>query len=386
MRQGRWLTLAVLAFLLLVAGGLQWAGSQRGEASGPAYSTYTSRPDEGLYYLYRAAQAAGYRVERFEHDPSFLTADVKRLVMWHPGRVKPADWQALTKWVRQGGVLVLADPQAENDNNPLALQAPPHPFGHEWVSYTHPSPLAAAAPAPELLPSFALKLHVDQGAVTYLADAGGGSQLVGWPVEKGYVYQAANPTWFTGDRLAQGDNLQVALWLLGSPQAGRVAFDEFHHGYHAPESWWQILRPNLTFALIELALALVLAMWAVGGRMGRPVHVPVHERRESHEYVTALAGLLRQAHGGAHALAYTRRRAVTALRRRLGVGPQEDDAILATRYAGATGQPPEPLVDLLRRTLHPQGLTEAEVLEYTVALQQLVTRWGKSAATKGVSP
>lgn len=385
MKRQAWLAIGLLAVLVVLSAGLRTIGQQQGATSGPAYSTRTERKDDGLYFLYRAAGAAGYSVTEFTRDPSFLDGQIDLLVMWYPDEVTNEDWQHVQHWVEQGGVVVVSLPYGAA---PSAISIPQSEFtiNGETVHHTHPGPLATAAPNPDLWPGSPLQPPTDRSTITYIVDDAGGPQLVGWSVGKGQVYQVANPRWFSGDFLAQKpDNLALALALLAPRHGGQVAFDEYHHGQQAATSWWQILRPNLTLGFLELLAALALAMWAVGGRLGRPIVIPRHELRESHEYVTALAGLLRQARGGGHSLAYTRRRVVSLLRRRLGVTAEAGDDELARRYALQSGREPTEVAALLHRTAQNRALSDKELLQETATLQQLIhpLQAGKAAAGRG---
>ena len=174
-----------------------------------------------------------------------------------------------------------------------------------------------------------------------------------------YVIASLGP--FLAAGLGQADNARVALALAaggssgevapaagGSSGAGggapgreataprwRVAFDEYHHGFHPSTDALVLLQSTwpgraLVFASAAGFLYLVLS----GRRLGPPVPLDPRPARSSLEYIRGFAGLVRRSGRGEIARRRLRRDLRTGLARALGLDPgMPFDRVLATLAA-----------------------------------------------------
>ncbi len=125
---------------------------------------------------------------------------------------------------------------------------------------------------------------------------------------------------FLSNRLLRETNVGplVLGWLL-SERPVRLAVDEHHQGFGAGGSllraawWWMRTSPG-GWAMLQLALAALLALSAAAVRFGPALKVVERRRRSPLEHLDALAVGLERAEGGDEAVTLI----VEGLRRRLG--------------------------------------------------------------------
>lgn len=358
MRKGDAWGLIAGAILLILVAALFGRNEDPGSPglAAPAGSSLNQGPD-GLSAIYQVLAEEGL-ARRWQRPPGLLAPPVDVLVLWNPEEVPAADWADLLTWVSQGRRLVVA---AGNG----AIGDLPGRSGGQGDGRA-----VSAAAGPETAGVGAVEtgglLHetLDRPLLVHLATADGRSVLVSWPEGQGRVYWSADLEWLTNARIAQADNLQLALGVLTPPPGGQVAFDEYHHGFAAVERWYQVLRGPLLLLLAQAALALAAMYWAYGVRFGSPRALPAGPPRAAVEYVQSMGLLYQRARARPAVLAALH----GSLRRELGRllgnsrGLAHDE--LARRAAAAAGVPAGEIMDALDRTspeARPQP-AEAELL------------------------
>ena len=100
--------------------------------------------------------------------------------------------------------------------------------------------------------------------------------------------------------IQEADNLVLALNLFAERPAGKIAFDEYHHGYgrHSTGSvaWWLIFSGTpVLWMLAQVALIAALAVYTYGRRFARPVPLKRERRTTNLEFVSSLANITRLA-------------------------------------------------------------------------------------------
>src|SRR5690606_25882198 len=221
------------------------------------------------------------------------------------------------------------------------------------------------------------------GAVVFLShetERGREPAMVGFTLGRGRVVVAADPEQFTNELLRRGDAAVRAVRLVEWLADGRdlpIVFDEFHHGYGRQGGVARVTRRALAETppgrmLLQLGVAGLLLLVAIGARPVRP-RPPVRiERRSPLEHVHALA----RAYETVGAVERSARLLVRGLRRRHGgYGAPQDEAAyldaLARRHPdlapdiatvsaalGHEGAKPEPAavataIRNIERTLNP---------------------------------
>jgi hypothetical protein len=240
--------------------------------------------------------------------------------------------------------------------------APAGPFGSEGLE--PPTPLIEAVPADRWLPLFAK--HDGSRVLPQVVTAARGQGL----------YVAVNDEFPASNLgITRGDNARFLLNLAAlHPTGGTVWFDEFHKR-SVDRGFVSYLKDRaLLPALVYLMLLVLLVLWRAGVRFGAPLPLVPDRRRDSGEYVRAVAQLYRNA-GMAHealtiVFADFRRRLAGALRLD-GLADLEE---VGRRYEQRTGRPALEARRVLvetEATLARGKLTEAEALHAAARLTQL---------------
>ena len=412
-QRGPILILGVICAALIGVGVLLWEQEAARGLDFAPYSTYRS-DEEGARAAYETLQKLGLPVERWERDFNRLDESGVMLILdplpqsfiSRRGEYLSSEIGALDNWVRRGNTLVIfsakqnaliaafglrgADQNLFGRNRLLATPALPtqpsllargiqqiNTEGELGFQFGPPPKkqfpgVEAAEPAPPpitLIPMAEwLTLFEKDGRPHVVMAKRGEGAIV--------AVSGAYPIGNLG--LAQDDDARFLVNLAGlrGPE-GVVFFDEFHHR-NAQRGFMGYVRSQgmLPFALY-LALLVVTIGWAVGVRFGEPKPLVADPRRDSIEYVRALATLYQNAGMPHSALrsAYEefRRRAATLL----GLGNLNDLNEAARRYESRSGRDQSELRAAIVETeaaLQREALTEAEALHFCQRLAQLEGR------------
>ena len=161
-------------------------------------------------------------------------------------------------------------------------------------------------------------------------------------LDAGRVLAMSDPEFLRNDGVRQGGAAVLMVRLLERLDPGRsrtLVFDEFNHGFGEHGGplatvWWGLTRTAIGRAVLQIAIALLVLLIAIGVRPIAPAARLRIERRSPFEHVGALSRAYEQI--GATRLAA--RRLVRGLRRRHPVGATDgasDEAYL-TRLAART--------------------------------------------------
>jgi hypothetical protein len=79
--------------------------------------------------------------------------------------------------------------------------------------------------------------------------------------------------------------------ILSRWDAERIVFSAYYHGMHPTETLFSRLPLVIRLVIIQLGIAVLLLLWHLGKRFGKPVPAYEETEREEHEHVRALARL-----------------------------------------------------------------------------------------------
>lgn len=349
--RGDWAWALTAAVLMLLLGALAAA---LGGVAGKPFSTY-DEGESGLAGIYYLLRERGDTAVRWEGAPRTWSAHADVLVVWEPDlrsdlqretlQSQVEDWAGPGRTVVMGGADLLLTATAHGD-------AP-----------TSPRPLDPQQAVPAVLDPVTVGIRaVSMGQTAtdgnrdhfyppevVLVAANGRPAAVRWQVGRGQVYVFADSAWLTNGRLADADNLRLALQLLGGQ---RVAFDEYHHGYRSGN--------GLGWVLAQLALAASVYLLFRGARFNAPVGLPPAAPRQAAEYAVAMGNLYRQARARPAVVTALRRQLIQQLRR-LGAAAPGGPAELGRLYAARTGRPAAELEALLAALDPNRTLSDAEM-------------------------
>jgi len=298
-------TIALAAFVVLVVLSVARENGQPG-AQGDTFSSFDTRSG-GYRAWYELLAREGITVERFERRPAFLEGSVATLISAEPLEfvletsgapgLTPADAEALERWTRGGGRLVLL-----GNGDLSSLIAGDVRLAH-WVREVRTVRLAFVSPSlrafgVERLGAAGSRRLLLNGRVQPLVADRHGALVVRVPYGKGEVIQVADQSIFTNATIATPDRARLAFALAAMQplRTGTIAFDESRHGYFVPEHWWAVMPAPLMWSLALTCLAVAIAVIGGAIRLGPALSPPTRREPTSSEYIDALAELYARAH------------------------------------------------------------------------------------------
>jgi hypothetical protein len=179
---------------------------------------------------------------------------------------------------------------------------------------------------------------------------GPGALLVDYAYGRGRVVVLSDPYVVSNAGVNRADNLFLAANVVTGGRKGRVAFDEFHHGYGETSNrlfayfgGTPILWMFAQGALVALAL-----VWTSGRRFARPLPAPRPDRRSKLEFVSSMAELQHRARAYDLAVENIYQRTRRALARYGGLTANAAAAQIAERVAARSGRDRARIESLLR--------------------------------------
>lgn len=373
----------VLLLALVIGLGViaAYYADQRGQQAAGMRTTSFSSSNEGALALYRwLERIVPGRVDRLAYRPFALSAAEGMMFVLGPTeRYEPAQVAVVTEWVRDGGVLVMADsrPSPRSTLAPL-LKA----FDLELKIITQTStatPVHPALGSPTIatLPvhtAVAIASTAPQPTLAPLAVADTHPIVAGQRFGDGYVIVVSSLHPFTNDGLRQPESAAFILNLLRwLPPNQKIVFDEFHHGF-VPNADLRSLLLNHPFGWAILYGGAVIGLYILAGsrRFVRPLPLRSETaRRSSVEYIDSIAGMLRRTRQIAYAAEHYRH----MLRRRLGqpygIPLTLDDAAFVDQLATTRPVDRQQLLRLLTDLRRPD-LDEASLLKLVAEGDQLM--------------
>jgi len=303
-------------------------------AGDPRLSSYHSGA-LGAKLLYETAERLGWRVSRRDQEAAPTRGDGRTIhaVLAPPLPLTPAQAHDYLEAVRAGDglLLVLNERDALADSlgvshsaaggtmEPVKADATTCPQGRDlipplWLDgKVHLWSLRwkGAAPRDRLVFVTAkadTPFGTDSSAVP-LAQQGGGDAAVGFALGKGRVVVIADPDLLRNDVIrrcgwaADVRAVRMLEWLRDGGEAARttLVFDEYHQGYGHMASMPGAISDFLVDhplgrTLLQIALAALVLLLALGPRPIPPVDVLRVERRDPLEQIDALAHAYEQVH------------------------------------------------------------------------------------------
>ena len=333
----RWWDIGAGVAALLVLVGLTLL---RASQTAPSQISMPSTFDfgrSGYSALYDLLQKEGVRVGRFERSHVRLSGVSSALLiaqvpyeglgggtgLTHNGVI------AIKDWVLHGGrLIVLSPPYGDAGDTLLGIPA----TRSATPATTRAVPFAELAETTAIHAvdgNFAAEFRLDAApkALPTLTSPRGIVALQ-YRFGRGTVVAITDPSIFSNQRLADGDNARFAYNLF-SPTG--VEFDESIHGYSSERSLWSALPLPAHLAVYLVLAALLLALIGNMVRFAPPVELRQADDRYSSAYLTAMAGLLEHA-GAARRVLHDRADfTLRAVRRALGLSEHTDLSVLLSR-------------------------------------------------------
>jgi len=375
--------------LLLIVIALNFAffvdrsSSEEDERSGDR-SSYKSSPF-GTLAFYTLLEESKLPVARFErpftelkeHDPGTL------FVISPPDSHSPdeKEFEAVNKWVESGGLLIIIDREinitvgdanvrTENAESKSALRAlQPTPFTRNVERVA--------------LSEFATRVKVDSRSATYHYGDDQAAVLADAAVGKGRVILLTDPHIVANNGISDADNVILALNLLTERPTGKIAFDEYHHGYGASTVSGGVISyfrgTPVPWMMLQAAFVTALIVYTRGRRFGRAIPLKRERRTTNLEFVSSMANITRLARATDLAMENIYSEFKKRLCRFGGVPPKSDNHKLASAVSLRGGLDAQMLAELLSRcesAVHGAPITETELLKLATRIREIETGLG----------
>lgn len=310
-----WVALVVV---IVVAFAVVGRGDDR--SSQPLAPDSTS--SSGMRALVLLAESFGADVDVIDGAPA---AD--RTVAFMPSdRFGRTDTSDMRRWIRNGGILVVADPQSS---------FVPKLGGLLGSGLVQDNTLDAGDCSIGAL-SKAQTVRVDEAFLyrpptpsTRCFTVGGDGLIIAIPEGRGTIVAVGGSSLFDNGHLDDADNAVVAVSLLAPKQGTKVAFVRGPSFGAGDETLWGLIRPGIRYGLLQIGLAFLLfAIWR-GRRLGRAVLEIPRIEIEGSEFVEAVGHLLERTNSPAYAASVLRADARRDIARRIGGARADDPESLA---------------------------------------------------------
>ncbi len=333
----------------------------------PSLSVRNDRAD-GAMALQRWLQHSGYKVNEILSISKQLSS-VNALFVLEPSvRVSDGDIRLIRDWVRKGNKLIVV-------GEPFSVNNLLEPYEIS-LDYRILETEAIAAAAPTLLhPVFGVAaVEVAYPITTERNDAvphlfiSNLPVLMSLPESKGEVWVSGVPVPFTNRGIRDEGNGKIISNLLANlPANAAIGFDEAAHGYGDETTLdfntWLFTTPPGWGILLSVAITL-LYLALRGRRFGRPIPLPDDRlRRESGEYIHAMATLLRRSGQRSEMLKHYESQLRRRLSERFALDPNLEASALAKTVVYNDSSIDEAGLRNLLRRLRQTNVNEGELVK-----------------------
>jgi hypothetical protein len=298
------LLLILFFFLLIVGVNFVFMNEEQENKENEQFgnrSSYRSTPYGTMAY-YTLLEESGYEVTRLERPFTTLKdrSDIGTLVLISlPPLSNPneEEFTALNQWVESGKHLIIIDREIAVEIGKMTAETGSS-FGESNPQSLQPTLYSRGVESLKVS-KYASRVKIEKGAATYLIGDDKGAILADAEVGKGRVVMLTDPFIVANNGIDKGDNVALAINLLVNSPPGKIAFDEYHHGYGStgddgsalayfngtPVKWiyWQAL------------LITGLLVYTYGRRFARPIPLRRERRTTNLEFVSSMANITRLA-------------------------------------------------------------------------------------------
>ena len=331
--------------------------------------------------FYTLLEESGYPVTRLESPFTTLNErkDISTLVIISPpptAQYSEEEFETLSAWVEAGNLLIVIDRVIEVAVGDVKISTRSGNM-QSSMRLLQPTIYTRGVNEPRFS-VYASRVTTDSHDVTYHMGDDRGAVLADSRAGEGRIVMLTDPFIVANNGIAEGDNVVLALNLIAERnQEGRIAFDEFHHGYGAASSGGVMSYFEGTpvpWMLWQAALIALLIVYSYGRRFARPLPL-VRERRTTNlEFVTSMANITRLARATDLAMKSVYSEFHKRLCRYSGLPPKVDTARLAAVTARRAKIDENELGRLLTRCEEVAGgraVSDAELLQLVSRVREV---------------
>lgn len=364
-RRGLWISLGIMGIALILA--LTLLPTNRPITRG---STFSRAPDGyGAWYAYMQDQ--GVAIERWQRPANVLweSEDNQPVTLI---QVVPSDTFFIgyewNQWVEKGNTLIVLRSQQPVTPAPYSSQITP-----ENIQDVGPVQVDTRRRQSNLSNRDQIFLKDAYGAVVWQQDLGDGVRIEATTPNLGANAYQDNPGNFA---------FLAALITANSPTNATILVDEYLHGYEELEAGDEVAEKQATWvsylaqtplALVVIqAIALCLALLWGYQRIGPPKGMPEPTQNNSEAYISALAGVLREAKSSQFVVEMVTKAEQLRLQKSLGLGTTlvDEDTLVGT-WTQQSRRSPNELQPMLKLGKQGTRLSEKELAQWLDAIRTL---------------
>jgi hypothetical protein len=376
---GLFVLLVALNFFFFVGRGESGENERTGNRSSFAATPY------GTLAYYSLLEESGRPVTRLVRPYTSLkdTSEIGTLILISlPPASNPdqEEWDSVEKWVQAGGLLIIIDREIELTfpgnlevhTSPAYISSPVRPWqptlftkGVRQLSHTTPSSYVTVTGN-----STTLDIGDNLGAL--VADT---------KVGNGRVVFITEPHVVANNGIEEDDNLTLALNILQDKPGGKIAFDEYHHGYGGAGLFGgssllgYFKGTPVPWIMAQGVLVVLFLIYSRGRRFARPLPLKTERRTTNLEFVSSMATITRLARASGLAM----ENIYSEFRRRLcryaGLAGGVDSPRLAKEVAGRAARINErSLRDLMarcERIIRGERVSDSEMLSLVTRIRDI---------------
>ena len=347
-------------------------------------SSYRSTP-YGTLAFYTLLEESRYNVTRFEQPFTELKDNEPgTLVLITPPDVHNPDeeeFSALNKWIEAGGLLIIADRNIDKQIGDAGIHTE-YAVAKSPIRIMQPTPLTRGVQR-VAVSEHATRVKVDSRAATYHIGDDQAAVVADAQVGKGRVVLLTDPFIIANNGISQADNVILALNLFAERPAGKIAFDEYHHGYGATTTGQGLMSyfrgTPVPWMLAQAGLIAALVVYTNGRRFARPVPLKRERRTTNLEFVSSMANITRLAQATDLAM----KNIYSEFRKRLcrfsGIPAKIENGKLAAATARRARLDERELASLLSRcegVSSGDEVSESELLRLVTRIRQIESQIG----------
>lgn len=348
-------------------------------------SSYRTTP-YGAHAFYTLLEESNYPVTRLEKPFTEITErdGIGTLVIISlPEANNPDDeeFQSLNKWVESGGLLIIIDREirvnigeasvSTQQGNPQSVVRPLQPTLYtRGVGYIKTSP-------------YATRVNLDSRSAVYHIGDEQGALLADTKAGQGRIVLLTDPYVIANNGIKDADNVILALNLFAAGPQGKIAFDEYHHGYGSSITRGGVMSyfrgTPVPWMMAQAGLIAALVVYTYGRRFARPVPLKRERRTTNLEFVSSMANITRLARASDLAI----QNIYSEFRKRLcrfsGLPARVDNAKLASATARRAKLDESEIVRLLTRceeVARGEEVSDAELLKLVSRIREIESQLG----------
>ncbi len=378
----------IVLFFFLVIAGLNFVfmtgeeEAKETEQNGKR-SSYRSTPYGTLAY-YTLLEQSSYPVTRFEKPFTKLKErpDIGTLVIISLPPItnpSPEEFEALIEWVKAGHQLIIVDRDIYVPFGELLARTTDFSFQDKEQFFRPTQPTLYTLGIEQVKATeFASRVTVENGSVTYHISDSRGAILADTAIGSSRVVMLTEPYIVSNNGIAEADNALLAVNLFANAPPGKIAFDEFHHGYgNSSGSQGALAYFNGTpikWMFYQGLFITALLLYTYGRRFARPLPLRKEHRTTNLEFVSSMANITRLARATDLAMQNIYADFRNKLCRYSGLPTRVDSPRLASVAARRLKRDERELRDLLakcEKAVRGEPISEAELLQLTTRIRAI---------------